>query len=242
MAERTPDGHWVGRTASSPLATATAISALVVSHHRDTEATLRENATGDRQVVEQIVQRDLCELFLESVNWLARSQNADGGWGDCDRAGSNIAATLVVQAAFRLTGIPAKYADLMVGADDFVEAQGGVAGLWQQYGNDRTYVAAILVNCALAGIVPWRQVPTLPFELAGLPKRWQRHFPPPVDRSAIPTFLAVGRAKHHHDPTHNPLTRIVRRCAIQKPWLCSKVCKRPMGASSAPCHRRRSWS
>jgi squalene-hopene/tetraprenyl-beta-curcumene cyclase len=211
LAERTPEGHWVGQLASSPLATATAISALAVAHHRDTEAALRESLAGDGQAVEQIVQRDLCELFLDSVNWLARSQNADGGWGDCDRAQSNIAATLLVQAAFRLTGIPAKYADLMVRADDYVEAQGSIAGLWQQYGDDKTFVTAILANCALAGMVPWQKVPTLPFELVCLPKRWLRHFPPPVARYSAPIFLAVGRAKQHHDPTHNPLTRLARR-------------------------------
>ncbi|HJQ79887.1 MAG TPA: prenyltransferase/squalene oxidase repeat-containing protein [Lacipirellulaceae bacterium] len=211
LAERTPEGHWVGRLASSPLATATAISALVVAHRRDTEVALRDSSAGDGQAVEQIVQRDLCELFLDSVNWLARLQNADGGWGDCDRARSNIAATLLVRAAFRLTGIPAKYADLMVRADDYVEAQGGVGGLWRQFGNDKTFVTAILANCALAGMVPWQKVPTLPFELVCLPKRWLRHFPPPVARNSVPIFLAVGRAKQHHDPTHNPLTRIARR-------------------------------
>jgi squalene-hopene/tetraprenyl-beta-curcumene cyclase len=211
MAERSTEGFWAGQLASSPLATATAISALVVAHRRDTEAALRETAGGEGQAVEQIVQRDLCELLFESVNWLARKQNADGGWGDCDRAQSNIAATLLVQAAFRLTGIPAKYSDLMVKADDYVEAQGGVASLWRQHGNDKTFVTSILANCALAGMVPWQKVPTLPFELVCLPKRWLRHFPPPVARYAIPAFLAVGRAKHHHDPTHNPLTRLARR-------------------------------
>lgn len=210
VAERNAAGQWVGRLASSPLATATAISALVVAHRRDMKVALRESAPGDRQVVEQIVERDLCELLLDGVHWLARAQNADGGWGDCDRAHSNIAATLLVQAAFRLTGIPAKYADLMVRADDYVDAQGGAAGLWRQYGNDRTFVTAVLANCALAGMVPWKQVPTLPFELVCLPKSWLRHFPPPVARWEIPAFLAVGRAKHYHDATHNPLTRLVR--------------------------------
>jgi squalene-hopene/tetraprenyl-beta-curcumene cyclase len=210
LAERTTNGHWVGRAASSPLATATAISALVVAHRRDTGAALRDS-TDNGRLVEQIVQSDLCELLFESVHWLARAQNADGGWGDCDRAQSNIAATLLVQAAFRLTGIPAKYADLMARADDYVEAHGGTAGLWQAHGNDKTFVTGILANCALAGIVTWRQVPTLPFELVCLPKGWLKQFPPPVARYAAPAFLALGRAKHHHDPTRNPLTRLVRR-------------------------------
>ena len=102
-------------------------------------------------------------------------------------AQSNIAATMLVQAAFRLTGIPAKYADLMVRPINYVAAQGGVAASARDsIGDDKTLLAAILANCALAGMVPWRQVPTLPFELVCLPKRWQRTFSMPVDRDATP--------------------------------------------------------
>ena len=118
LAERTPRGHWVGQIASSPLATAAAISALGVCPSTAIRTMPCARAlAGDGQVIEQLVQGDLSELLLESVHWLARHQNPDGGWGDCDAARSNIAATMLVQAAFRLTGIPAKYADLMVRAD-----------------------------------------------------------------------------------------------------------------------------
>ena len=41
-------------------------------------------------------------------------------------------------------------------------------------GKDKTFYAAILANCALADMVPWRQVPTQPFEWFCLPQRWQR--------------------------------------------------------------------
>jgi squalene-hopene/tetraprenyl-beta-curcumene cyclase len=215
LAERANDGSWAGQLASSPLATAAAISALVVAHERDAQVELRKS-TDSSPDIEEVIQTDLSELFLEAVHWLARQQNGDGGWGDAERARSNIAATMLVQAAFRLTGIPAKYADLMVRADDYVEAQGGVAGLWRQYGNNRTFVAGVLTNCALAGMVSWRQVPTLPFELVCLPKRFSKRLPAPVARYSIPAFIALGRAKHHHDATRNPLTRVVRRALRQK--------------------------
>ena len=153
LAERAPGGYWAGQIGSSPVATAAAVSALVVSHHQDSDDALRETAAGGGQVIEQLVQGDLSELLLESVHWLARRQNEDGGWGDCDGAESNIAATMLVQAAFRLTGIPAKYADLMVRADQFVAAQGGVAGLRRRIGRDKTYLAPILANCALADMI-----------------------------------------------------------------------------------------
>ena len=211
VAERTHGGHWIGQLASSPLATAAAISALVAAHRRDTGDTLRESLAGDGQVIEQLVQGDLSELLLESVHWLARHQNPDGGWSDCDTAHSNLAATMLVQAAFRMTGVPAKYADLIVRADQYITAQGGAAGLRRSDAMDKTFVAAILTNCALAGIVSWRQVPTLPFELLCLPKRWRQHVQLPYPRYATASLVAVGRAKFYHDPPRNPFTRFLRR-------------------------------
>ena len=71
--------------------------------------------------------------------------------------------------------------------------------------------AAMMVNCALAGMVPWRQVPTLQHELACLPTRWRRNIQAFVPRYARPVVLAVGRAKFHHDPPKNPLLRLWRK-------------------------------
>jgi squalene-hopene/tetraprenyl-beta-curcumene cyclase len=216
LAERASDGHWAGHVGSSPFATAAAVSALVVAHHRDSQHALRESAAGDGQVIEQVVQSDLSELLLESVHWLGRHQNPDGGWGDCEGAQSNIAATMMVQAAFRLTGIPAKYADLMVRADDYVEAKGGFAALRRHCNGDKTLLAAIMANCALAGMVTWRQVPTLQLELACLPTRWRRNIQVFVPRYARPVVLAVGRAKLHHDPPINPISRLWRKSIWRK--------------------------
>jgi len=210
LAERAPAGHWVGQICSSPVATAAAVSALVVAHHQDSDDALRSLAAGESQVIEQLVQGDLSELLVESLHWLARRQNEDGGWSDCDGAQSNIAATMLVQAAFRLTGIPAKYADLMVRADQFVAAQGGLAGLRRRIGRDKAYLAPILANCALADMVTWRQVPTMPFEWLSLPNRWRRELPAPAGRCAAPIVMAVGLAKFHNDPPRNPIMRLVR--------------------------------
>lgn len=215
LAERAA-GHWTGQLSSSPYATAAAISALVIAHRRDSENTLESIQAGGGQVIEHVVQNDLCELLLESGHWLARQQNADGGWGDCVGAKSNLAATMMVQAAFRLTGIPAKYPDLMVRADDYVETKGGIAGLRKRFAGDKPLLAAILVNCALAGMVSWRQVPTMNFELACLPKHWRRQLQVFASRQATPIVLAVGRAKFHHDPPKNPISRLLRRGVRQK--------------------------
>jgi squalene-hopene/tetraprenyl-beta-curcumene cyclase len=215
LAERASTGHWVGHVASSPFATAAAVSALVVAHRRESHS-LEEFIKNNDQVAEQVVQGDLSELLLECVHWLARCQNSDGGWGDCIGARSNIAATMMVQAAFRLTGIPARYADLMDVADEYVKSQGGLAGLRRHCNEDRTMLAAILANCALADMVSWRQVPTLQLELACLPKRWKRDLQFFASRYSAPVVLAVGRAKFHHDPPKNPISRLLRRSIWKK--------------------------
>src|SRR3954463_1575412 len=81
LAERVPAGHWVGELSTSALSTATAVMALHISNpfaHRD--------------------------LIDSGMRWLADHQNADGGWGDTTKSVSNISTTMLVRAAFALTG------------------------------------------------------------------------------------------------------------------------------------------
>jgi squalene-hopene/tetraprenyl-beta-curcumene cyclase len=216
LAERAPGGYWVGQLAGSPFSTAAAVSALVVAHRRDSQCSLDKLTSNADQVAEQVVQGDLSELLLECVHWLARCQNEDGGWADCVGARSNIAATMMVQAAFRLTGIPARYADLMDVADEYVKSQGGLAGLRRYLDDDRTMLAAVLANCALADMVAWRQVPTLQLELACLSKRWKRDLQFFAARYSTPVVLAVGGAKFRHDPPKNPISRLLRQSIWKK--------------------------
>jgi squalene-hopene/tetraprenyl-beta-curcumene cyclase len=219
LAERTLGGHWVGELASSPLATATAISALTLAHGSRPEDRLADAASrNDRIDAEHVVRGDLSELIVESLHWLAQRQNNDGGWGDTDGGRSNLAATMLVRAAFRLTGVPAKYAGMSERAEQYIEAQGDVAALKKWYGKDKTMLAPVLANSALAGLVPWRQVPALPFELACFPQSWHPQLRLPVVSCAIPALVAVGQLKFHHDPPRNPATRLAR-LAARKPSL-----------------------
>src|SRR5947209_7507055 len=86
LAERTPEGHWVGELSTSALATATAVTALALVQTRVPGA-----ARQDR-------------LIAGGLDWLAAHQNADGGWGDTVKSLSNISTTMLCRAAFYLTG------------------------------------------------------------------------------------------------------------------------------------------
>ncbi|GMQ80314.1 MAG: prenyltransferase/squalene oxidase repeat-containing protein [Planctomycetia bacterium] len=206
IAEHVASGHWVGRLASSPLSTATAISALVLAeqHGRRVDGNV---------AVEQVYQGNLSELIVGGLHWLARQQNADGGWGDTDRSFSNISATLAVAAAFHLTGEPARYAGMLERAEQYVQEQGGLGGLRRRYGKDKTFAVPILTNCALAGTVPWSEVSALPFELACVPQSLYRRLRLPVVSYAIPALVAMGLARFHHAAPINPIIRLVRRAA-----------------------------
>jgi squalene-hopene/tetraprenyl-beta-curcumene cyclase len=208
LAERSADGHWEGSLSSSPLATATAISALILAEQHG-------HRGDDRLRLGQVYQCDLSELIVGGLHWLASQQNTDGGWGDTDRSLSNVATTMLVSAAFHLTGVPARYAGMLERADASIHQQGGSAALRKRYGRDKTFVASILVNCALAGTAAWRDVPALPFELASLPMSLCRWLRLPVVSYAIPTLHAMGLARYHHAKPRNPITRILRGGTIE---------------------------
>src|SRR5262249_5067882 len=97
-----------------------------------------------------------------------------------------------------------------------------------RYGKDRTFSVPILMTSALAGLVSWREVPSLPFELACFPQSWFRFLRIPVVSYALPALIAIGQAVYHHRPPRNPATRLVRRKAIGK---SSRVLKKIQPAS-----------
>jgi squalene-hopene/tetraprenyl-beta-curcumene cyclase len=201
LAEREASGHWVGRLSSSALSTATAASALAV-------------VAGNAQ--EESRRQAYRELAARAVGWLAGCQNADGGWGDTDKSFSNIATTMLVEAAFHLAGTAGEHAGPLGRARAYIDAQGGIAGLRRRYGPDRTFAVPILANCALASRVSWREVPPLPFELACLPHAMFRFLRLPVVSYAIPALVAVGQARYFHRWPRNPLVWLVRRLAVRR--------------------------
>lgn len=212
LAERTHAGHWIGELSGSPVATATAISALIIAEQYGSPE--QHGRTADRLFdASQIFQSDLSELIVQSLHWLACHQNEDGGWGDTDKSRSNLAATVLVNAAFHLTGVPAKYSGLLERAEKYIRQEGGIAALKRHFGKDKTLAAPILANCALAGLISWREVPPLPFELAALPRSWHSKAQLPVASHGLPLLIAVGQARLHHSPTWNPIATWARRFA-----------------------------
>ncbi|HJN66469.1 MAG: prenyltransferase/squalene oxidase repeat-containing protein [Pirellulales bacterium] len=196
-----PPGHWKGELSSSALATATAISALVTC----------EQEMQRKKCLDEDAAAKIRLLILAGLHHLATQQNEDGGWGDTDRSKSNIAATMLIRAAFQMTGVPAHPENMLPRADEYIRQHGGIRGLRHRYGRDKTFAVPILANCALAGLIPWRRVPALPFELSCLPQWTHRLLRLPVVSYAIPALVAIGIVRFSHAPPLNPIFRYLRK-------------------------------
>ncbi|NCQ29334.1 MAG: hypothetical protein AUJ96_03280 [Armatimonadetes bacterium CG2_30_66_41] len=185
LAELDSSGHWTGELSSSPLATAVAVFALAA-------------VDSDKHA----------PLIHEGLRWLGRHVNDDGGWGDCDRAPSNLSTTLLCWSAFSVDSYGREAAAgaerWIVGRVGSVDPQAVASAVLSHYGDDRTFSTPILTMCALAGRLgasPWRLVPQLPLELAAFPPRLYNRVHLPVVSYALPALIALGLVRHHHCPT-----------------------------------------
>src|SRR5204862_547201 len=84
------------------------------------------------------------------------------------------------------------HAALIQRANVYIEKAGGLEGLKKRYGIDKTFVVPILTNYALAGLIDWKFVSPLPFELACVPQSWYRFVGMPVVSYAIPALVSIG--------------------------------------------------
>jgi squalene-hopene/tetraprenyl-beta-curcumene cyclase len=161
-------------------------------------------------------------LIAGGLSWLAEHQNADGGWGDTVKSFSNISTTMLCRAAFRLAGASVEHTGTRRKCKAWLAERYGktpeqlAEAIRARYGRDRTFSVPILMTSALAGLVAWDEVPSLPFELACLPQSWFRFLRLPVVSYALPALIGIGQAVYHHRPPWNPIARWVRRLAIPK--------------------------
>jgi len=207
LAARTEAVHWEGGLASSALATATAAWALHVVE--------RDRGPGP-----------FSRLIQPGLDWLTRTQNPDGGWGDTVLSRSNLSTTILVWAALAASDGRADHRRADGRAEAYIAGQAdgldpetlarAVAG---RYGRDRTFSVPILMMAAHAGrlgSVPeaWRHVEALPFELAALPPGWWKRLRLPVVSYALPALIAIGQARYRQAPPWCPATRLLRRAVV----------------------------
>ncbi len=200
LEQRVTAGHWIGELSASALSTATAISAL--SFMAETNQLTREQAPIAQQQI------------AGGINWLVGSQNDDGGWGDTELSYSNISTSMLVVAAIHSSGFNEQYETELERAWGYINRQGGVDAIRKRYGRDKTFAVPILANCAMSGLVDWKEVSALPFEAACVPQRFYHFMRMPVVSYALPALVAIGQVKYKFDPPLNPITRFIRRLSI----------------------------
>ncbi|MEZ5951379.1 MAG: hypothetical protein R3C12_19615 [Planctomycetaceae bacterium] len=188
---RNSAGHWEGELSTSALSTATAVMALhqVFTHN---------SPVAEREQLPPWIQAGL--------RWLRTHRNPDAGWGDTTLSLSNISTTMLVRSVLAATA--GKYgeastfdADFLTETDAYISRIGGVEAVRRRYGTDRTFSVPILLQCALGGLVEWKQVEQLPYELACLPANWYKWAQLPVVSYALPALIAIGLARHRRRPT-----------------------------------------
>ena len=211
LQQRAENGHWIGELSSSALSTATAVSAMAFW--------LKATGNEDPELQSQI---------QRGIDWLLQQQNRDGGFGDTPLSLSNISTTLLAIAALHACGRQDEFSREIETAWEYVDQQGGIEGLKKRYGSDKTFAVPILAHCAMAGIVPWREVSALPFEASCVPQRFYNLVQMPVVSYAVPALVAIGQVKFHCDPPWDPIRRTIRKLAV-KPSL--KVLQRMQPAS-----------
>jgi len=176
----------------------------------------------------------LQNLIANGLRWLVEHQNPDGGWGDTLLSHSNISTTMLCHASLHAasqlvsgqgsaegphrsehstgnTSESRSDASAIEAAQAYIDRAGGIAAVRARYGKDRTFSVPILTHCALAGLVDWREITPLPFELAALPMSFYKWIRLPVVSYALPALIAIGQARHHFAPSWNPLARVIRQ-------------------------------
>jgi squalene-hopene/tetraprenyl-beta-curcumene cyclase len=210
------------------------VSALALANTRPHAARSKNADCNDSQIHtsrdENTLASDDLARVESGVTWLVEHHNHDGGWGDTIDSPSNLATTLLAIAALKLAdaaGVDSpkntvhralRYVAMQSNgaADATVSSDSIVAAIRRAYGADRTFAVPILMNCALAGLVSWSEVPSLPFELAVFPHGWYKALRLHVVSYALPALIAIGLAIDSHHPPRSKIQRWIRRKVMMR--------------------------
>lgn len=206
---------------SSPVvATASAVSALVLSEQHSSVL----GSIGDLSDIDSAYQGDLSELLVGSTHWLARQQQADGGWSAVANEPSDLPTTMIVRAMFQLTGIPAAYNDLNDRMCQFIKKQGGLKQLETTYGATSNLALYVRGCYALAEVIDPNQQAIVPIETACIGQGDSRVAYWAHRGLMQPAIVALGIASHRFRRSLNPIAcwRRGRACERALQWLMSK--------------------
>jgi len=213
--------HIENRLWASPVvATATAVSALVLSEQHSGVL----GSIGDLSDIDSAYQGDLSELLVGSTHWLARRQQADGGWSaDADEP-SDLPTTMIVRAMFQLTGIPAAYDELNARMCEFIKKRGGLIQLEATYGPTSNLALYVRGCYALAEVIDPNQQAIVPIETASIGHGDSRVAYWAHRGLMQPAIVALGIASHRFRRSLNPISswRRGRACGRAIHWLMTK--------------------
>ena len=245
LAERGPHGHWEGELSSSALSTATAVTALELwQRHASPKVQLADAprqaaiCNGLRWLAEHQnadggwgdTTLSFSNISTTALCWAAFGAvpGAEAKWSETvRRAEAWLAGKCSVSSVQgsdpkpAAAEAPTENWKLNTEHSPVLDRSAIITAIIARYGKDRTFSVPILTMCALAGRLgegeeAWQKVIQLPFELAALPHKFFAALRLPVVSYALPALIAIGQVRHHHLPTRNPLTRLLRNRARAK--------------------------
>jgi squalene-hopene/tetraprenyl-beta-curcumene cyclase len=219
------DGFWEGRLSSSALSTATALSALALANDPGDADRLRcgvawlagnQNADGGWGDTADSPS-NLATTLLAIAAMRLVSRGGHTPLDTMERAQAYLAARtrrtrhaprdVLSQAS--PDAIPhAEREEYKEDKEDMKRPI--VEAVRNEYGEDRTFAIPILMNCGLAGLVDWDDIPGLPFELAAFPHSWYKALRLHVVSYALPALIAIGLLLERRHKPAGILRRVLR--------------------------------
>ena len=237
LAERGPHGHWEGALSSSALSTATAVTALELWQRHakpDPHSALRTPHSAITSGLHWLAEHQnpdggwgdtvlsFSNISTTALGWAAFGAvpGAEAKWPQTVRRAEAWLAEHSSAEDQEAQPNAQPNAQFAIRNSQFA-IDSLITAIIARYGKDRTFSVPILTMCALAGRLgegkeAWRRVIQLPFELAALPHKFFAALRLPVVSYALPALIAIGQVRHHHLPTRNPLTRLLRDRARAK--------------------------